>query len=147
MVWLLGCTYLSSALPWSQAADPECGPVAQVVNSKACAAKPPGMIWVPGGEFTMGTDDPEAWPAERPAHRVRVTGFWMDVTEITNAKYARFVEATNYVTVAQRPLDSEELKKQVPPGTPKPADELLKPGSLVFTPPDRPVPFDNSAMW
>src|SRR5258708_3539047 len=51
---------------------------------------PPGMEWVPGGEFTMGTDDPEAAPAEHPAHRVRVDGFWMDVTEVTNAQFQRF---------------------------------------------------------
>ncbi len=137
----------------SQAADPAGGPVAdgpkrfQVVTPKACAARPPGMVWVPGGAFTMGTDDPESWPAERPAHRVRVTGFWMDVTEVTNTQFADFVEATNYVTVAQRPIDWEEMKKQLPPGTPRPPEEMLQPGSLVFTPPDRPVPFDNPAMW
>ncbi len=156
VVWLLGYMYLSSALPLSQAADPAGGPVwgvadepkrSQVVNPKACAAKPPGMVWVPGGAFTMGTDDPESWPAERPAHRVRISGFWMDVTEVTNTQFADFVEATNYVTVAQRPIDWEEMKKQLPPGTPRPPEEMLQPGSLVFTPPDRPVPFDNPAMW
>src|SRR5262249_48981624 len=55
---------------------------------------PPGMVWVPGGEFTMGTDSDLGWPDEKPAHRVRVGGFWMDQTEVTNAQFAAFVEAT-----------------------------------------------------
>src|SRR5438445_5944950 len=82
--------------------------------------KPPGMAWVPGGEFTMGTDDPQAGPAERPAHRVRVDGFWMDVTEVTNAQFRKFVEATGYTTTADRPVDWEQLRIELPPGTPKP---------------------------
>src|SRR3982750_4277231 len=53
--------------------------------------RPPGMAWVPGGEFLMGSDDPQAAPAERPAHRVRVDGFWMDVTGGTNAQFRKFV--------------------------------------------------------
>ena len=48
---------------------------------------PPGMVWIPGGEFTMGTDAESAWPEERPAHRVRVDGFWIDQTEVTNAQF------------------------------------------------------------
>ena len=51
----------------------------------------------------MGTDDPEAAPAEHPAHRVRVDGFWMDVTEVTNAQFRRFVEATGYVHHGRAP--------------------------------------------
>ena len=53
---------------------------------------PPGMAWVPGGEFLMGTDDAQADPAERPAHRVRVHGFWIDQTEVTNAEFRRVRE-------------------------------------------------------
>ena len=97
---------------------------------------PPGMAWIPGGEFLMGTDDAQADPAERPAHRVRVHGFWIDRTEVTNAEFRAFVNATGYVTTAERPVDWNQLKTQVPPGTPKPPDEQLVPGSLVFTPPD-----------
>src|SRR5205823_1626421 len=59
---------------------------------------PPGMVWVPGGEFTMGTDADLGWPDEKPAHRVRVSGFWIDQTEVTNAQFRAFVEATGYVT-------------------------------------------------
>lgn len=111
------------------------------------AAKPAGMVWIPGGEFTMGTDDTRSFPNERPAHRVKVDGFWMDETAVTNAQFRAFVEATKYVTVAERAVDWEELKKQVPEGTPKPPDEMLKPGSLVFTPPDRAVDLREMANW
>jgi formylglycine-generating enzyme len=96
---------------------------------------PPGMVWIPAGEFVMGTDDHASMPNERPAHRVKLDGFYMDETCVTNAQFRAFVEATGYVTTAEQPIDWEELKKQVPPGTPKPPDEMLKPGALVFTPP------------
>ena len=110
-------------------------------------AHPPGMVWVPGGTFTMGTDDPRAAPSERPAHRVRVGGFWMDTTEVTNARFRRFVEATGYVTTAERPVDWEQLKAQLPPGTPRPPDDRLAPGSLVFAPPAQAIPLDDPAAW
>ncbi len=80
---------------------------------------PPGMVWVPGGEFEMGWDGSEGRYDERPAHRVRVDGFWMDATEVTNAQFRAFVEATGYVTTAEQIPDWEELKKQLPPGTPR----------------------------
>ncbi|MCI0365461.1 MAG: formylglycine-generating enzyme family protein [Phycisphaerales bacterium] len=104
-------------------------------SRRADAPAPPGMAWIPGGEFVMGTDDAKSMMNERPAHRVKVDGFWMDQTPVTNAQFRAFVEATGYVTIAERPVDWEELRKQVAPGTPKPPEELLKPGSLVFTPP------------
>ena len=96
---------------------------------------PPGMVWVPGGEFTMGSDAESAWPEEKPAHRVRVGGFWLDRTEVTNAQFRVFVEATGHVTTAEKPPALEEIMSQVPPGTPPPPPETLVPGSLVFTPP------------
>lgn len=110
-------------------------------------AAPPGMRWVPVGEFTMGTDAAESMPNERPAHRVRVNGFWLDEHPVTNAEFRRFVEAAGYTTTAERKPDWEEIRKQVPPGTPKPPDDQLVPGSLVFTPPATPVPLDNLAAW
>ena len=113
----------------------------------SASAQPPGMVWKPGGSFTMGTEGDQARASERPAHRVRVDGFWMDATEVTNAQFAAFVKATGYVTVAERPADWEEIKKQVAPGTPKPPPEMLAPGSLVFTPPNQPVPLDKHAAW
>lgn len=118
-----------------------------LVGHVSASAQPPGMVWVPGGLFTMGTAGEQARASERPAHHVRVDGFWMDATEVTNAQFAEFVKATGYVTVAERPADWEELKKQVPPGTPKPPPEMLVPGSLVFTPPNQAVPLDQYAAW
>jgi formylglycine-generating enzyme required for sulfatase activity len=113
-------------------------------NRQAAAS---GMVWVPPGEFTMGSDAPDTWANEHPAHRVRIDGFWMDPTEVTNAQFAAFVADTGYVTVAERPIDWNLLKQQLPIGTPKPPDEALQPGALVFTPPDRPVPLDNVGAW
>ena len=64
--------------------------------------KPPaGMRWIPGGEFTMGSDDADVPGVEHPAHRVRVDGFWMDETDVTNAQFRAFVEATGYKTTAE----------------------------------------------
>jgi sulfatase modifying factor 1 len=108
---------------------------------------PAGMVWIPGGEFTMGTDDPESYEYERPAHRVRVDGFWMDATEVTNEQFKEFVEATHYITTAETPVDWELLKKQVEPGTPKPADSLLKAGSLIFSPPSYAITTEDYSQW
>jgi formylglycine-generating enzyme len=108
---------------------------------------PPGMVWIPPGKFTMGTDNQMSFPNERPARRVRVDGFWMDVYDVTNAQFRCFVEATGYITKAERAPDWEEIKKQVPPGTPKPDDSMLVPGSLVFTPTPRPVPLHDLSAW
>src|SRR5437660_7480427 len=91
---------------------------------------PPGMVWISGAEFTMGTDSDLGWPDEKPAHRVRVDGFWMDQTEVTNAQFRAFVEATGYVTTAEKAPDVAEIMKQVAPGTPPPSKEQLVPGSL-----------------
>src|SRR5262249_23606565 len=85
--------------------------------------------------FTMGTDSELGWPDEKPAHRVRVDGFWMDETEVTNAQFRAFVAATGYVTTAERAPSLEEIMRQVPPGTPPPPKEKLVAGSMVFTPP------------
>src|SRR5690606_4124409 len=52
-----------------------------------------GMVWIAGGEFVMGTDEEEAYPAEKPAVKRQVKGFWMDQTEVTNQQYKEFVDA------------------------------------------------------
>ena len=95
----------------------------------------------------MGTNDKESFPNERPAHLVQIQGFWMDVHDVTNAEFAKFVEATGYVTTAERPINWENLKKELPPGTPKPDDSALAPGSLVFTPTSGPVPLNDLSAW
>src|SRR5882672_5608261 len=64
--------------------------------------KRPRMVWIPGGEFIMGTDDPESYAHERPAHTVQVSGFWMDEPEVTNEQFKAFTDATKYLTVAER---------------------------------------------
>lgn len=119
----------------------------KAAQSTLDVAPPAGMVWVPGGEFLMGSTDPLARPDEGPVHRVRVDGFFMDATEVTNEQFAAFVAATGYKTVAERPVDWQELEKQVPPGTPKPSDSALQPGSLVFTPPDHAVDTRAHHQW
>jgi formylglycine-generating enzyme required for sulfatase activity len=113
----------------------------------AAQAPEPDMVWIPGAEFTMGSAGPLARPDEAPPHRVRVDGFWMDATEVTNAQFGAFVAATGYKTIAERPVDWEELKTQLPPGTPKPPGAALQPGSLVFTAPEQPVAAPNHTQW
>jgi len=108
---------------------------------------PSGMVWIPGGEFTMGSDWEGARPEEKPAHRVRVRGFWMDSTEVTNAHFRKFVDATGYVTVAERVPTVEEILKNVPPGTPPPRKEDLVAGSLVFHPTKTPVDTRDYSQW
>lgn len=109
---------------------------------------PAGMAFIPGGEFTMGSDADYAMNNEKPAHRVKVSPFFIDIDPVTNAEFAKFVQATGYLTVAERPVNWEEIKAQTPPGTPKPPDEVLVPGSLVFHPTRGPVDFrDLSAWW
>jgi formylglycine-generating enzyme len=110
-------------------------------------AAPPGMVWVPGGEFTMGTDAEVGWADEKPAHRVRVDGFFMDEHEVTNVQFRAFVAATGYVTTAEKAPSVEEILRQSPPGTPPPPKEKLVPGSLVFRPTKGPVDTRDFAQW
>lgn len=108
---------------------------------------PEGMKWIPGGEFSMGANDPpdmdevgmKATTDARPVHRVYVDGFFMDKTDVTNAEFAKFVKATGYITVAERPPKAEDF-----PGAPP---ENLVPGSVVFSPPDHPVSLNNHFQW
>ncbi len=121
-------------------------------ETKIGLAKPPGrapegMVWIPGGEFSMGSDDPtsslcggnDAMPDARPVHRVAVDGFWMDKTEVTNAQFAEFAVATGYVTIAERPPNKEDF--------PALAQKDLVAGSLVFSPPTGPVPLTDYSQW
>jgi len=105
------------------------------------------MVHIPGGEFTMGSNAAYAYPNEKPAHRVRVRPFFLDAHPVTNAAFAKFVEATGYTTVAERAVDWDELRKQLPPGTPKPPDEMLQPGSLVFRKTPGPVDLRDMSQW
>jgi formylglycine-generating enzyme required for sulfatase activity len=106
-----------------------------------------GMVWIPGGEFSMGAQDPpvatevgmQAARDARPIHRVYVDGFWMDTTDVTNEQFDRFVRATDYRTVAERKPRAEDF-----PGAPL---ENLIAGAVVFSPPAHPVPLDNHFQW
>ena len=95
------------------------------------------VVALAGGEFAIGSGD--HYPEEAPVHRVRVDAFAIDRYEVTNARFAEFVEATGYVTVAERPLDPAEF-----PGAPP---ENLVPGSLVFTPTPGPVDLGHMSQW
>jgi formylglycine-generating enzyme required for sulfatase activity len=104
---------------------------ATVAPAALDVARDPGLTFVrlDGGTFLMGSDEE---PQERPVHPVTVSAFAITETEVTNAQFARFVAATAYVTTAERAPRWEDLKAQLPPGTPKPDDALLVPGSMVF---------------
>lgn len=95
----------------------------------------------------MGADNNQASQDEYPKHKVTVKGFWMDATEVTNAQFAAFVKATGYITTAERKPDWNELKKQLPPGTPKPDESMLVPASLVFSSPKHAVNLNDYSQW
>lgn len=111
------------------------------------ATAPPGMKWIPAGEFVMGSLRPEARANEKPEHPVKMDGFWIDQKPVTNADFEKFVSATGYKTTAEKPVDWEELKKSLPPDTAKPEPEMLKPGSMVFTPTEAPVDLREMNAW
>lgn len=102
----------------------------------AKAGSVPGMVAIPGGDFTMGSS---AFEDTQPLHPVHVDTFLMDEHEVTNAEFAAFVKATHYVTVAERSLNPADF-----PGVPA-AD--LVPGSAVFTPPTQPISLENPLRW
>ncbi len=101
-----------------------------------------GMVYIPGGKFDMGADllegfedmepSARAQPDEYPKHEVELRGFYMDEHEVTVREYMEFVRATGYKTVAEYDVDWEEMKKQLPEGTPKPSADKLRAGALVF---------------
>lgn len=106
-----------------------------------------GMVFVPGGKFSMGCADKTGRPDEYPLHTVKVDGFWMDETEVTNKQFKLFVDATGYITTAERQTEWEVLKKQLPPGAIKPADSNFQPSSLVFFQPINKVNLDDPSQW
>ncbi len=108
---------------------------------------PRGMMWIPGGEFIMGSGDPLAKPNEQPAHKVRVHGFWMDRAPVTNAQFSAFVVATSYVTTAERSPSWDTLKAQLAAGTTRPSDDVLVPGAMVFVVTARPVELSDYTQW
>jgi formylglycine-generating enzyme required for sulfatase activity len=104
-------------------------------QQKACIAKPAELVWVPGGSFTIGSE--RTYPSERPVREVRADGFWIDKHEVTNRQFAKFVQETNYVTLAER---KPEPLPNAPP-------DMLKPGSAVFVQPERVTSRDIRQWW
>ncbi len=96
-----------------------------------------GMVFITGGIFEMGAEGKLARPDEFPKHQVRVSDFWMDTHEVSNAQFAAFVRATGYVTTAEQDISVEEIRKQLPPGAAMPPAEMLKASSAVFRSPEK----------
>ncbi len=98
------------------------------------------MVWIPAGTFTMGGIGREVPPDELPLHDVKIDGFWMDRTTVTNEQFQKFVDATHYVTVAEHPVTSKTVPGLLP--------ELEgKTVSLCFRPPKKDEPVDNAYQW
>ena len=116
-------------------------------KTRPSGSAPEGMVWIPGGEFSMGSDAsgealcaaPGVTRDAQPIHRVYVDGFWMDATEVTNEQFEKFVKATGYVTIAERVPTKEEFPTAPP--------ENLVAGSTVFTPTPGPVPLNDYFQW
>lgn len=96
----------------------------------------PGMVWVPAGSFALGDS---VYPEEQPVRATSVQGFWMDRTEVTNAQFAEFVQATGYVTVAERALEPATH-----PGLPP---HMLLPGAVVFISPSKITQGGDVRQW
>lgn len=123
-------------------------PEPKTVTRDGHKVPPAGAVYIPGGTYTRGASVPGEYEREYPAHQVQLDGFHMDTTEVTNRDFAAFISATGYLTVAERPVDWDELKSGLPPGTPKPHDSLLAPGSLVFTPsPEAAENLSDHSRW
>ncbi|MEM9549413.1 MAG: formylglycine-generating enzyme family protein [Bacteroidota bacterium] len=106
-----------------------------------------GMVLIPNGILHMGGDNDQADANEYPKHNVEISEFYMDITELTNEEFKEFVDSTGYKTLAERKIEWEELAKNLPQGTPRVADSLLMPGSLVFKMTDQPVRLDDYSQW
>jgi formylglycine-generating enzyme len=137
----------SPSMLWRHTLSIATGAFAFTAGVSAGNDAPEGMVWIPGGEFSMGAavnghgSCEMAMPSNdaEPIHRVRVDGFWMDKTVVTNEQFAKFVDATGYVTIAERTPTKEEFPTA-------PAENLVA-GSVVFSPPDHEVPLNNHFQW
>lgn len=136
---VLAATMLLAACDESNGADAGAAASSAEAARRACALIGDDPVRVAGGSFRMGQEG--VYAEEGPVRTVTVDGFWIDPHEVTNRQFAEFVEATRYVTVAEKPVDPALFAvpvEQIPP-------DMLKPGSALFTPPDRPS--NNYADW
>ncbi len=144
----LSCKHKDKEIP---VALQEPTPFSLLIQKPDSVETPAGMVWIPGGSFEQGAvaGDALAMGHERPTHTVAIDGFFMDSTEVTNAQFRKFTEETGYLTVAEREINWDTMKETLPPGTPKPPDSVLQPGSLVFKKPAYPVTNlnDYSQWW
>src|SRR5438309_4725739 len=116
-------------------------------KTRAPGKAPEGMVWIPGGEFSMGAavsgkgiqEMPMASNDSEPVHRTYVDGFWIDATPVTNAQFEKFVRATSYITIAERTPTKEEF--------PTAPEENLVAGAVVFAPTDHEVPLNDHYQW
>lgn len=107
-----------------------------------------GMVWVEGGNYLMGGDNEQAREDEYPEHPATIDGFWMDETEVTNAQFREFVDATQYITTAEKEITREDILAQLPEGTVLPEDLDLSPFSLVFhSPPPADRAYNPQDWW
>jgi formylglycine-generating enzyme required for sulfatase activity len=143
LVAILGATGAIGA--YVAVSTPPAGP--PVITIGDGTQGPVAMAWIPGNEFLMGNDHQMSQPNERPAHKVRVSGFWMDVHDVTNGQFRRFVEATGYVTTAEQKPRWEDLRVQLAPGTPRPDDSALQAGAMVFVGTETEVSLRDYFRW
>src|SRR5215472_6360441 len=111
--------------------EPQTGAAAPEVSSYS------DMVRLPGGTFRLGSDS--HYPEEAPVHRVTVSPFLIDRTPVTNRQFRKFIEATGYITLAEIAPDPKNYPGALP--------RMLKPGSLVFTPPTHPVDLRDWSQW
>ncbi len=148
---ILGVSIPARAAETEAAAGQTTSPFAPTVpnNAPAPTNAPAGMVWIPGGEFSMGglaPNDGLCTPATmnsvndaQPIHRVYVDGFWMDKTDVTNDEFEKFVKATGYKTIAEIAPTKEQF--------PDAPEENLVAGSTVFTPTTNAVALDDYFQW
>ncbi|TVP80251.1 MAG: formylglycine-generating enzyme family protein [Puniceicoccaceae bacterium] len=147
-IWIVNCVLAGSVIGSASERFRDAFEPTEPSGKEAPGPAPEGMVWIPGGTFSMGIADPRGLPTggreamadARPVHRVKVDGFWMDTTPVTNAAFAEFVEATGYLTVAEQAVQI--------PGVP--AEQLagIKPGSIVFFHPSRiDNPYNYTQWW
>ena len=117
-----------------------------IVKSQKKSKYNKNMVLIPGGVFSMGGDG-DGWKDEFPKHKVEIDSFWMDINEVTNNQFLEFVNSTGYITTAERNIDWNQIKKDLPPNTPKPDDSYLVPSSLVFFPTSGAVNLNDVSQW
>ncbi len=115
------------------------------VALSVAAETPPGMVWVPAGTFQMGS--PTGPSDSQPLHAVTLDGFWMDETEVTNAEFQAFVDATGYVTVAERPATAAEFPTGAARDLVASLNDPIGPGALIFVAPETPGPLTDFFQW